>query len=228
MALLKDGQKVKVKKKMLAKITMVRISVVIILIIIPIYLASLIKVFFEGGDRLPEKTSCAVVVMPDYGTGGKPSFYFEKAIETVIFLKDKRMVKEIIFTGLKGQFDAKAVAAIREKLENTPVRELYPEELIFVDPAEDYEQMALSVEKVMNERKLYSANIVNISYYMGRTMLYFRRVNEQKGTNLIFKRFPVMVEEQYKKEAKDWWYIYREALSYIYYYLFARPGGEST
>ena len=228
MPLIKDGEKVKVKKKMLAKITMVRISVMIILIIIPIYLAGLIKVFFEGRDRLPLKTSCAVVIMPDYGTGSKPSFYFSRAIETAIFLKNKSMVKEIIFTGIKGQFDARAVAAIRKKLDSTPVKELYPYQLTFIDPVEDYEQMALSIQKKMNEKKLFSANLVNTSYYMGKTMLYFRRANEQEGGLLTFKGFPVIVDEEQKREAKDWWYIYREALYYIYYYLFARPGAEAT
>ena len=228
MPLVKDGKEIKVKKKMLAKITVVRISVLVILIIIPIYLLGLIKVFYEGGDRLPEKTSCAVVIMPDYGTGAKPSFYFEKAVETAIHLKDKAMVGSIIFTGCEGRFGDKETAAVREKLETTPVRDLYPEDLVFTKPMKDYEEMALTIESTMAKNNMYSASLIDISYYMAKTMLYFERANKQTDSSLTFKGYPLIVDERYKKEAEDWWYIYREALYYIYYYLFAQPGKESA
>jgi hypothetical protein len=227
MVLLKDGKKVKPKKKMTAKIVISRIFVITVLIVVPVYLVGLIKVFFEGGERQTEKTDCAVIIMPETDEGETSLGHFEHAIDTAIHIKEKRAVKFLIFTGFEGHFSEAEVGAINDALFTTPSVLILPHEVTFTPPMKDYEEMAETVENYMVDNYLSSAMVVNNSYYMAKTLLYFRRVDDQLGNDLILKGFPYLVPETERKQAKDWWYIYREALYYIYYFVFEHPGKKT-
>ena len=222
MALIKDGKEVKPKKKVTAKILVSRIFVLLVLIIVPVYLLSLIKVFLEGGERNPEWAMCAVIIMPgDEGAGGS-SDYFLNAVNTAALLKERRHANYLIFTGFEGHFSEREITAIREHMFKTTRAIVTAEDLIFTRPMKDYEDMAVSVQELMKQYYLDNAALVNNSYYMAKTMLYFKRVDQKLGNNFRYKGLPFMMSDQEKRNAKDWWYIYREALNYIYYFLFER------
>jgi len=227
MALIKNGKKIKPKKKVTAKIVLSRIFVFLVLIIVPVYLLSLIKVFLEGGERLPERTICAVIIMPAEENVEDGQNHFLNAINTAIDLKEKRMTKYLIFTGFKGHFSDLEIAAIRQQVFKSTNVLVTGQDLIFTRPMRDYEDMAVSIEQIMNQYNLDTANLVNSSYYMAKTMLYFKRVDRKLRNNFIFKGMPYIISEEQKRRARDWWYIYREALYYIYYFLFEHPGGRS-
>jgi hypothetical protein len=228
--LVKEGKKIKPKKEMTAKILLSRIFVVTVLIVVPLYLVSLIKVFFEGGERQPDKTekaACAIIIMPEERPAEATGDHFSHAVDTAVLLKQKQVADLLIFTGFEGYFSEGQVEEIREKVLGARAALILQHEIMFTRPMKGYEDLAVSLETYMAENDLVSATLVNNSYYMAKTVLYFKRVDNKLGHDLMFRGFPYIVPEEEKKQAKDWWYIYREALYYIYYFIFEHPGGQS-
>ena len=188
MSVIVHGKQVRPRKRITLQMFLTKVTGVILGILIPVFLASFLYVFYCGRERLTARADCAIVVAPPLTSSGRVSEILAERARLATKLFREQRVRGIIVTGLKGQFTDDALLVVQRKVMDERVSQ---GAVIYTVEMKDLEELAIHCNRLM-EKKLYDrAVVIATAPLLARTTLLMTRASDALRYDKRFEGYPV-------------------------------------